>query len=696
MSLDIVAWHDRTGADHTAQLNTNAKLGYRTLSLCVYDNPANPLYAAVMIKRPTLIAEQQLIGLSGAAFQNEFNQMAAKGWGPTIITATGPANNASFAVCFSPMPSIPLTRSSLSAHDFAALNQQQMAAGNILTWMDTYGDPQNLIYIGIWGPNLDQRAWNCDGLNDNMQTTQARFDAITSGFGRLVHPGMTQAGGTFALYDDSMMGGWETHSNLTSAQYQTEFNQQTAKGLYPIRVNAKGSGANARFAAVFMTAEHSAPRTPPRMSDLSSMGIQAVSAIDNAMVAVMTANMLHGAAVAVTVGAKLVYTRGYTMAEPGYPDVQPTTLFRQASVSKTFTAAAIYELIDEKAKLPNGATFGLSTLLLDVLPDIANGPLQANWKKITIQHLLEMTSGVTTSILGTDAQVSSTLPISSKQMAQWLYRQPLGNTPGDTHSGNYSNAGYMMLGMVVAKLRGKNTLAEAVNASVAAKLHITRLRSAQSVASKAAADEARYHPRPLVTAPSVMATGQPLCALGYGDWDLPMTDGAGGLSVAVTDVARLVASLSVTGSNPLMSVATLQEWMANAAHASSTITGPSAHGYHGFDSVSVTDSAKQLYSGNKGGSLDTSQNSLYFETGGVGLVMCWNGTTPTGPSWYPAYQPIVDAARSHDWGSTDMFPHFGMPSFPQLLVLPKPLPVPKLPIAIPGHMMVNTGQRTNM
>ncbi|HEY4358347.1 MAG TPA: serine hydrolase [Acidobacteriaceae bacterium] len=696
MSLDIVAWHDRTGADHTAQLNTYAKQGYRTLSLSVYDNPAHPLYAAVMIKRATLIAEQQLIGLSGSAFQTEFNQMAAKGWGPTIISATGPANSASFSVCFSPMASIPLTRSSLSAHDFATLNQQQMAAGNILTWMDTYGDAQNLVYIGIWGANSDQRAWNCDALNDNMSMSQERFNAITSGFGRLVHPGMTQADGTMALYDDSMMGGWETHSNLTSAQYQTEFNQQTAKGLYPVRVSAKGSGANARFAAVFMTAEHSAPRTPVRMSDLSGMGIAAVSAIDNAMVAVMTANMLHGAAVALTVGTKLVYTRGYTMAEPGYPDVQPTTLFRQASVSKTFTAAALYELIDEKVKLANGNTFGLSTLLLDVLPDIANGPTQANWNKITIQHLLEMTSGVTTSILGTDAQVSSTLPVSSKQMAQWLYKLPLGNTPGDAHQGNYSNAGYMILGMVVAKLRGKSNLADAVTASVCAKLHITRLRSAQSIAANAAADEARYHPRPLVTAKSVMVTGQPLCALGYGDWNLPMTDGAGGLSIAVTDVARLVAALSVTDANPLMSLAMLQQWMANAAHASSTISGPSAHGYHGFDGVSVTDAAKHLYSGNKGGSLDTSQNSIYFETGGVGLVMCWNGTTPTGPSWYPAYQPIVDAARSHDWGSTDLFPHFGMPSFLQTLVLPKPLPIPKQTITIPSHMNAGTIMRKNM
>jgi hypothetical protein len=56
----------------------------------------------------------------------------------------------------------------------------------------------------------------------------------------------------------------------------------------------------------------------------------------------------------------------------------------------------------------------------------------------------------------------------------------------------------------------------------------------------------------------------------------------------------------------------------------------------------------------------------------------------------------VDAARSHDWGSTDLFPHFGMPSFLQTLVLPKPLPIPKQTITIPSHMNAGTIMRKNM
>ena len=51
MALDIVAWHDRTSSDHQTQYNNARAAGYSTVSLCVYGDPGNPLYAAAMVKR---------------------------------------------------------------------------------------------------------------------------------------------------------------------------------------------------------------------------------------------------------------------------------------------------------------------------------------------------------------------------------------------------------------------------------------------------------------------------------------------------------------------------------------------------------------------------------------------------------------------------------------------------------------------
>jgi CubicO group peptidase (beta-lactamase class C family) len=93
-------------------------------------------------------------------------------------------------------------------------------------------------------------------------------------------------------------------------------------------------------------------------------------------------------------------------------------------------------------------------LLKDALPNIANGTPDPNWNSITVRNLLEMTSGITSSIIGTDPGVSSTLPITALQMAEFLYRQTLSNKPGDTTQASYSNAGFMLLGLIVARMRG--------------------------------------------------------------------------------------------------------------------------------------------------------------------------------------------------------------------------------------------------
>src|SRR6202043_1568083 len=102
MALDIVAWHDRTSADHQIQLNTGRASGDSTISLCVYGDRNDPRYAAAMVKRATQTQELQFLGLSGADLQAAFNAMAALGWGPEMISGTGPTNNPLFAACFVP------------------------------------------------------------------------------------------------------------------------------------------------------------------------------------------------------------------------------------------------------------------------------------------------------------------------------------------------------------------------------------------------------------------------------------------------------------------------------------------------------------------------------------------------------------------------------------------------------------------
>jgi len=307
-----------------------------------------------------------------------------------------------------------------------------------------------------------------------------------------------------------------------------------------------------------------------------------------------------------------------------------------------------------------------------------------------------MISGVTSNILGTDPNVSSNLPISATQMADWLASQTLGNKPGDKTQANYSNAGYMLLGLLVARLRGKSTFIEAIQDHLLTPLHMTHTRAATTRVDKQPAGEARYHSRPLQTGNSVMISGQPLCALGYGEWNLENCGGGGGLSSSAVDVARLIAALSMTKDSPLMKYTTLQQWLQAAAKATSTLSGPSAHGYHGFDGLSQSGTT---FSGDKGGSLTTSNNGFWVTTGGIGVVMCWN-TPPsaTGPTWYPNDPTILSFANSHDWGAADLFETtYGMPSLDPAAPHKAPLPPLKpVPAMAGSHMAAQERRPTRM
>ncbi|ADB41530.1 serine hydrolase [Spirosoma linguale] len=680
MALDIIAWHDRNAAGHKQMVDSSAIKGYRTLSLCIYGDRNDPRYAAVMIKRPAVIAEQQFFGLNASQFQAKFNEMSAKGWGPYIISATGPATDPLFAVSFWPVSPTPLTRFGLTEAEFRQLNQQQQDGGNILRWADAYGTPGNTRYVAVWYPNPNKVAWNCDSVNDDFATTQLRFNALTSGWARPVHIAITPSQGYLEVYTDTKVSAWSSRNNMTSSGYQDEFTKHMANGLAPVCVSAEGSGSNTRFAAIFAAEEQEHPRT------FRTTGSPSIAQIDAAMEGVMKINQLRGASLAIVKGTRLVYAKGYTWAEADYPTVQPTTLFRQASVSKTFAAIAIYKLI-EQGKLTLDTT--LQTVLQLKTPQNGN-PTDSKFSQITIRHLLEMTAGVDAGLIWQDVAATKAfgakLPVTPAQLSSFCASQTLAGTPGDPAIAGYSNGGYFLLSQVVAKLFNASSFEAAIQSAFLSPLNITRVRQSRTLVSAQAADEVRYHPKPLTTSTSVMSPDQPLVTLGYGETNMEICDGSGGLSAAATDVARVLAALSVHQANPMLKDDTITTMLANAAAASSN-PKLSAHGYHGFDAVGVTDVAKGLYWGYKGGSLSTSQNTIYFERDGYSLVICWNGTTPLGESWYPNFPSVLTVAKQQDWGTTDLFPQYGMPSFlttsGQSFLLSPTLPInPKLGVKL--------------
>lgn len=241
------------------------------------------------------------------------------------------------------MNGIPLTRLNLTKQQFSDENGKQQAAGRILLWADAFGSAADTRYTAIWGPNPSKQAWSCDAVDEGSEALQARFAALRATWCRPAHVSVMPAGqGARAL---RRLDGrpWFSQVAMTSAGYQAEFEKQAKKGLLPIRLSAQGSGSNTRFAAIFASREETDKRV------FRTKGPLTVAAIDSAIETYVKAHNLRGVALAIVRGTKLVYAKGYTYAEPAptYPDVLPTTVFRQASVSKTFSAVALWRLMQQ-------------------------------------------------------------------------------------------------------------------------------------------------------------------------------------------------------------------------------------------------------------------------------------------------------------------------------------------------------------
>ena len=297
-------------------------------------------------------------------------------------------------------------------------------------------------------------------------------------------------------------------------------------------------------------------------------GPVANAAIDAVIQKAMTNSPVRDAALAIVHGTKLVYARGYTWAEPDWPVVQPTTTFRMASDSKVMTALAIFQLIQS-------GNLHLTDKVQDILQlktPSGGGPADSRFSQITIQHLLEHTSGLNRDAFRDGIAVKqafdsaghpATLPVSSAQTDSYIASLMLLDAPGDSHY--YNNCGYYLLGRVVAKKRNRAAVIDAYQDFLFNPLSVHRIRQAKSLVASEPADEARYQGQKLTVGQSVMKPAQPLVPWMYGTEQLEVLSGAGGLTGAVTDIARVIAILIDQNDNPALHRATIKDMLSKGA-----------------------------------------------------------------------------------------------------------------------------------
>ncbi len=156
-------------------------------------------------------------------------------------------------------------------------------------------------------------------------------------------------------------------------------------------------------------------------------------------------NHFPGFIYGVVVDGKLVHT-----LSDGYTDVAnklavtPQSLFRIASMSKSFTAMAMLQLRD-------AGRLNLDDRADQYIPELKNAKLlTTDSPPITVRHLLTHAAGFPEDNPWGDRQ----LDVTDEEFAQFLQKPiSLSNAPGVAYE--YSNLGFALLGQIVKKVSGK-------------------------------------------------------------------------------------------------------------------------------------------------------------------------------------------------------------------------------------------------
>lgn len=542
-TAQIVGYHDQNGAAHQTQYDTLTPLGYRMIALSIYGTTSNLQYAAVWVNRagPAVAAFH---GLNATDYQTFSDTWTPLGYRPKILTAMGTAGNPRFAGTFELTNAPGWHSHGLTEAEFWNERNTAQTSGWDVTAVDVYGSAADPRYIASFGP---VNAGQAEVVSTSVSGFQTHFDALAAGHNRPALVGFNDSNRFVSLWRSNDVGDWVSHHDMTSAEYQTNFDTYILQNRYPISVQASGSGSGRRFAAVW------APSDLPLAPTWTAIGptVPQFAPFDAWAQNWMAQTGTRAASLAIVRNGRLVHARGYTRALPGYPVTQPTSLFEIASCTKPLTSIAMHQHFADP-----GANVAPSDTMLSWFPTvIANDP---QCGQITLAHLLTHRGGWDRNLtpdpmVGIDKTIadafSQSLPISKGLIYRYVVgTQSLDFAPG-TQS-QYSNFGFSVLGQVLERCNPGLSYAQIMQQRVFAPLGITRARIADSDALHPG--EVRYHPWTPMLSRSVLDDSQPWCSGQYGALNKENMDAHGAWVMAAPDYAKVLAAFDLGASNPLL------------------------------------------------------------------------------------------------------------------------------------------------
>lgn len=277
-----------------------------------------------------------------------------------------------------------------------------------------------------------------------------------------------------------------------------------------------------------------------------------------------------GASVAVSRGGKLVYARGFGWADfENKQKVEPRSMFRIASISKSLTAVAALKL-QEEGKLK------LDEKVFDILNDfdaMRSPTRDRRMDDITVRDLLYCTAGWNPKVSGDPlfvpnitliaAENGGEVPPKLHTIINWWLKRPLDFAPGT--SWGYSNFVYEVLGAVIAKRAGE-PYESYVKRRVLMPSGMTDTHVGRTV--EQIPHEVTYYPYPgQPTTNSIYPGVKEQVHYQYGgDFDLPTMAASAGWISSTVDLVRFANAVRRTAvqTNPVISNASFLQMVSKS------------------------------------------------------------------------------------------------------------------------------------
>ncbi len=200
-----------------------------------------------------------------------------------------------------------------------------------------------------------------------------------------------------------------------------------------------------------------------------------------------------GLSIAIARKGKLVLVDGFGLAHRNNnTKVNPTHLFRIASISKPITSVSLFRLIElGKLKL-NDTPFHNQKLLGHYLKDLSLSALQEKRLcSMTIKNLLEHTCGGWGNAKHDPMFERKAIDFNHRDLIRWtLKNRELEHLPGEHYA--YSNFGYCLLGRVIERITSQS-YEKSVQDLVLKPAGITRMKIGEDSRKDRAGDEVTYY-----------------------------------------------------------------------------------------------------------------------------------------------------------------------------------------------------------